>query len=376
MPNLSSITRIVIAVAIATLAGAAIFFWPSARDVTGQGDKPVCDPTPVATPTDGDLPDYSGCSGARGTSENPDRTTDSQRGPGSWSGIGAEPSSTGTYTLARHLLNCNTAGNDCPTEVGAGAGVWNITGAVSFKEPTRASGTSWGDYHFLNGLHVVKATADSDGDLDEITCPTTASDDNHPDTDLKILYTGPEMLSMGIAHGRFGDTIYRKEIIIQAYYRDPNELDDDDNANVRCKVFPTGAFISDHTAISMGIRSIATTTWRFSAAHHGFSEKTITTQWASATSASYGQEIWARNGDKDAVHAPFNYVDKVLVRPRTTGTLVPWYESVLPTVLQNRSEQIRHDPFVINDAVPGDYTSLSACTIEPGTRLCWAPKAQ
>ena len=87
-------------------------------------------------------------------------------------------------------------------------------------------------------------------------------------------------------------------------------------------------------------------------------------------------EIWARNGDKDSVHAPFNYVDKVMVSLHASGSLVPWYESVLPTGLQNRSEQIRHDPFVINDSVPDDYTSLSACTIEPGTRLCWAPKAQ
>ena len=367
MPNLSPITRIVIAVAVTLLVGATIFFWPNARDVAGQADKLVCDPTPVATPVDGDAPDYSGCTGARAAAD-PPRTTDSLRGPGSWSGIGTEPFATGTYALARHLLKCNTAGSDCPASIRDVTAIVNINGAVSYKEPTRKSATSWGDYHFFNGFHVVKATLDSDGDLDEITCPATASDANHSDTDLNINYTGPEMLALGIARGRFGDTIFDDEIIIQAYYRDPNELDDDDNAKVRCKVFPTGAIISDHTAISMGMRSGGTTTWTFFAAHHGFREKTVTTQWDSATSVSYGQETWARGGDKDSVYAPFNFVDKVLVK---AAAFAPWYESALPTGLQNRTELIRHDPFVINDSVPDDYTSLSACVIEPGTRLCY-----
>ena len=49
------------------------------------------------------------------------------------------------------------------------------------------------------------------------------------------------------------------------------ELDDDDNAKVRCKIFPTGALISDHTAITMGIEGGETPAdWRFYATHHGF----------------------------------------------------------------------------------------------------------
>ena len=354
-----------------------VYEMPLCSPVSGPG--PV--PTPMAMPTPD--PNCRSVPPVRAVTDDPVITSGST-GPGSWSGVGPEsyrPSGAGAddsyFSLARNILKCNTTGNDCPANLANVTGVRHIGGPVSFKEPTRSSGTSWDDYHFFNGLHVVRAGTDSDGDLETITCPTTASDDNHSDTDLTILYTGPEMLALGIAHGRFGDAIYRNEIIIQAFYRDPGELDDNDNAKVRCKIFPTGALISDHTAITMGIEGGETPAdWRFYATHHGFRGRTITTQWASATSVSYGQEIWARNGDKDSVYAPFNYVDKVMVSLHASGSLVPWYESVLPTGLQNRSEQIRHDPFVINDSVPDDYTSLSACTIEPGTRLCWAPKAQ
>ena len=344
--------------------------------------SPVSGPTPVPTPMAVPGAATPGCgnpSTGGGTTDDQRRTDTSTPGPGSWSGVGSESyrpigakANASYFSHASHILKCNTAGVDCPEDIDDVTGLRALAASVSYKESTLASGKSWDDYHYVNSLRVVSATTDADGDLEEITCPNSTSADNHSDTDININYTGPEMLAIGIATGAFGSTTYENEIIIQAYYKDPNQSD-----KVRCKVFPTGATITDHTAIYMGISSDGTAAnWRMFAVHHAFRGRTIKTGWGAATSISSGHEIWARSQDKDSVQAPFNYVDKVIVVPSSSVNAVPWYESSLPTGLQNRSEQVRHDPFVVNDAVPDDFTSISACVVEPETRICYAPKPQ
>ena len=94
---------------------------------------------------------------------------------------------------------------------------------------------------------------------------------------------------------------------------------------------------------------------------------TIHTTWTVATSAVYGQEIWARNDDPENVLAPLNFIHHVNVRDNDND-IGPWHEAYLQSPLKRRSETITEAPFSVTDLAGDDRTSISSCV--PVNNLC------
>ena len=317
-------------------------------------DKPTgqSEGTPVPTPTPDFSPDAHRCllkppeKGASGTS-------DEYTGPpGPGSGISRHYSNSGASGTTRssfnfsdsiHRMNCSATGNNCPSNP---TGIDHIEGNVSARVPRLPEGKSWNDYHYFNRIHVV-----NEGERDVI-CPISSG----------INYTGPEHIAVGFAKGLFGTTIYHNELIVEKYYRDVTNY-----GKVKCEIVGTGRIHNDPSAIFYGIHRSGNV-WQVTAWFGDWVDvATVHTTWRVAPSVVYGQEIWARNGDKHNVLAPLNFIHHVNIKGNN-NVLGPWHDTYLQTPLKGRSESIPEAPFSVTDLARDDRTSISSCV--PVNNLC------
>ena len=246
----------------------------------------------------------------------------------------------GSFAHAIQELKCSSSGDSCPETF---KGITEIRGNASGRAPRLSDDKSWNDYHYFNRLHVKNPRS-------RIICPVSS----------RINYTGPEFLTVGIATGLFGDTVYGNHIIVKKYYKDVKNY-----GRTKCEI-TKHRIHNDHTAILFKIHQNSNV-WKFDA---WFGEwKTLDsahTTWRVAPSAAYGQEIWARNKDLHNVIAPLNFIHKVAIMGEEKNG--PWHENFLESSLKMRSQWFAESPFSVTDLVGHDYTSISSCV--PVNNLC------
>lgn len=259
-------------------------------------------------------------------------------------GKAVNAASSSNFSHAIHVLNCASPGTPCPSTP---TGVTAISGNVTAREPKLPQGKSWRDYHYFSRMHVVNPAKRN------IICPSTSG----------ISYTGPEHISVGFATGIFGTTVYNNELIVEKYYRDVT-----DNGKVKCEIVATGKFHRDHSAIYFDLSHTANGVWRVNGWFGQWETlASAHTTWTVAPGLAYGQEIWARNGDKQNVLAPLNFIHKVGIK--SGDTLGPWHGEYISSSLNDRSASITQAPLAVNDLVGDDRTSISTC-VTNSSKLC------
>ena len=168
-----------------------------------------------------------------------------------------------------------------------------------------------------------------------------------------VPFAGVEDMSVGYAYGgAFISNIFLGHIILEHYGSASPGVPN-------CEIHDTNIALAGNGTLLIRIFRTTSSTWAFEVWNDGIwvRMKDYFSEWSSASSVEYGQEI-ANLGN---VEVPVNYILHARVAGRS-NTLRPVSSAVLVaplTVFHTESDP----PWVMLDSVTGDYTSVTSKTI-------------
>ncbi len=227
------------------------------------------------------------------------------------------------YSWAINLMQCRPS---CSSS----NGVTSVAFVNSSKIPSKPFNRSWNDYHFYNRTHLGD-------DSQSFNCPGG--------------YQTIPNLSIGTAYGRIGSyTISGSSMSVVWEEFTPG----------LCQTWLSNQNAPSNAGLAFDVYKLSGNNW-VGRVWRGYWAYIFNKNfsWSHATYIEMGQELWARNQDKQNLKVPLNFSHKFTLRAHLQSTR-PWWDGVLPSTVANKSTIVPNAPFNVMDSVPGDYTSISS----------------